>query len=512
MALTSTTQQQWESFLRAAGIPDAQNTEYTAKLIANRVSTWNITDFERQDFHDLEITAIGDIKNILRHAKATSTTTATDIVPTAPAIKAPAAVLPRIDADMTKPQFRKFRIDWSMFKRSTRLQDDQVHSYLYNCCDPHVQSALVNTNSAFTQLSEDALLDVLEGLVTKQSNPTVHRLHFASIYQQEKETIKNYILRLRAASPDCAFTCHSCHTDQQEQHIMDQFIRGISNELLQTDILAKASSLNTLEAVVKHSEGFEAAQRDQSELQANPEVLSLRSSRMKKSNVPKHRNNQNKVPQNCSGCGSPDHGQPGGNDRAQKCPAWGKRCDYCGIPNHFADVCKRKERQQLPAEVKGIHQEPTTEDAIEVAQVASTSNTPVVSPKGELLTEISLKLDRHKNIAPVEEFTFPDSGSNICVGGPQHLEKFNLDITDLIPPGKVNQFITSSGERAELLGWLPACFSISINTTSLHHFTSVATYIYMSEFAGSQHIDKNPSSPHAQKNYLSLPLRKTSPN
>ena len=73
-----------------------------------------------------------------------------------------------------------------MFKQSVRLQADQIHSYLYGCCDPHVQNALVNANSNFITLTEDALITLLEGIVTKKSNPTVHRLHFEGIYQQEK--------------------------------------------------------------------------------------------------------------------------------------------------------------------------------------------------------------------------------------------------------------------------------------------------------------------------------------
>ena len=295
MALTSSTQQEWTSFLRAAGLPAAQVTAYSAKFIDNRVSIRNIAEFERQDFRDLEITAIGDIKNIIQHAKS-SNTDAVSVAPT-PTVKPPTATLPIIEADMTKPQFRKFRIDWQMFKSSTGIPNDQVHSYLYRCCDPHVQSSLVSSNSTFSALPEEELINLLEGLVTKQSNPTVHRLHFSSMYQQNQETVKNFVLRLKSVAPDCSFNCHSCHVDQQEQHIRDQFIRGISNELLQTDILAKASSLTTLEAVVKHSEGFEAAQRDQSELQATDEVKSIRSEHQQRKRD--FQRNRNPKPHKC---------------------------------------------------------------------------------------------------------------------------------------------------------------------------------------------------------------------
>ena len=197
MALTST-KEQWETFLKAAGIPDAESATYADTLVQQRVSIHSVPDLNREEFRELGITVLGDVKNILRHAKSTLVTNSDAAsVTNAPTMKAPAAQLPHIAAEMTKPQFRKFRIDWQMFKQSVRLQDDQLHSYLYNCCDPHVQNALVNANSQFTTLTEEELLTLLEGLVTKESNPTVHRLHFASIYQQEKETIKNFIQRLK---------------------------------------------------------------------------------------------------------------------------------------------------------------------------------------------------------------------------------------------------------------------------------------------------------------------------
>ena len=150
MALAGSTQGEWESFLRTAGIPDAQVTDYTTKVLQNRVSILNIAEFERQDFRNLEITAIGDIKNFIQLAKSTTINANMDAVPvTAATVKPPVASLPHIEVEMTKPQYRKFRIDWTICKRSTHTQEDQIHSYLYNCCDPQVQAALVSINNEF---------------------------------------------------------------------------------------------------------------------------------------------------------------------------------------------------------------------------------------------------------------------------------------------------------------------------------------------------------------------------
>ena len=479
MALTST-KNQWETFLKAAGIPDAESSTYADTFVAQRISIRSISEFDRAEFNELGITVIGDVKNILLHAKSSNTNnTATAATIQAPTMKAPAAPLPRIEAEMTNSQFREFRIEWTMFKQSVRLQDDQIHSYLYNCCDSQVQNALVNSNKEFATLSEEALLKLLESLVTKTSNPSVHQVHFYATYQQEKEPIRRFLERLQEISPDCSFSCYSCKIDLQEQHLRCQFIRGLGNETLQTDILAKASQLKTLEDVVKHAEGFEAAQRDQSQLQTNPEVFGIRSS------MYKQKKNQ-KGPRKCPGCGSTEHGQWNSNDRSEKCPAWGKECNQCGIPNHFGTVCRKKDQ----AGVHGIHQESVTTanssvDTNDGAQVAAISANPPVSPRGEILTELSLKLPRYnKEFAPISLYTFPDSGSDILVGGPQHLAKFNLNIDVLIPPGQVNTFKTSSGERVDLIGWLPAKIKVGNNTTTQPFYVSRSVdRIYLSRYA-----------------------------
>ena len=47
-------------------------------------------------------------------------------------------------------------------------------------------------------------------------------------------------------------------------------MKGLNNDTLQTDILAKANQLKTLEDIIKHAKAFESALRDQSSLQHPP--------------------------------------------------------------------------------------------------------------------------------------------------------------------------------------------------------------------------------------------------
>ena len=117
------------------------------------------------------------------------------------------------------------------------------------------------------------MTETLEKIVTKKCNPMVHRLNSQSIHLPQEESIKDFGVRLRSSAPDCEFQCPICHFELQSINIKDQIIRGLQNESIQTDILAKASQLKTLEGIIKHSEAFETAQCDQIQLQGSSEVM-----------------------------------------------------------------------------------------------------------------------------------------------------------------------------------------------------------------------------------------------
>ena len=91
-----------------------------------------------------------------------------------------------------------------------------------------------------------------------------------TFYRGDKESIKNFVVRLRSAVIECSCECPSCRYDLSDTRIRDQFIRGISNRALQTDVLAKTDQLKTLEDLIKHAESFEAAIRDQEKLHGEP--------------------------------------------------------------------------------------------------------------------------------------------------------------------------------------------------------------------------------------------------
>ena len=202
------------------------------------------------------------------------------------------------------------------------------------------------------------MLKTIEAIVTRRSNPTVHRVAFGNIIQSENEPVKDFVRLLQSAAKDCEFTCSGCQNDLSEDHVKDQLIRGIFNSTLQADVLAKAASLTKLEAIINHAEAFETALIDQSKLQTQDtsDVSAIRSSEYRRrrdtKRIPPTANQQNQrrlgngTPNSgrqCNGCGSYSHDS---TQRQEACPAWGQVCNNCSKPNHFKGMSKQPPEQQ----------------------------------------------------------------------------------------------------------------------------------------------------------------------
>ena len=290
----------------------------------------------------------------------------------------------------------------------------------------------MNAHPTFFQSTEQDVFDIIESIVTKRANPAVHRMTFANLMQHDNETVQQFISRLRAAAIDCNFSCPSCSSDIADTNIKDQFIRGLSNTVLQTDILAKATQLKTVEQIVSHAEAFESALRDQSTLSNSSNTFAARMS--------DHRRRAGSSNKFCKGCGSTSHGVSGTPARYLNCPAWGKKCSKCHIHNHDANVCNRRVHEANSL-VAHVYQVCVSVDEERASVTPDTSRT------------------RTKTVS-----VFPDSGANICLTGPKHLRAMGATISDLRPCHKKIRAV--GGSILISKGWLPVKFDIDGNVTT----------------------------------------------
>ena len=279
MALQSDPESTWKKFFLDAGVGSEElRARYTTTFIENGITAASLPLLDKETLIELGVDIIGHRLGILNLAKPIQTAITPgppqiaqilQSTPPTPTSKASvSAKLPTLTSEMTHPQFRKFKIDWKVYKTLTSLTPEYLTSHLYNACDDIVQNTIINTEPEFLTLDENAALTIIESIVTQRVNPAVHRMTFGSITQNETETIQSYVVRLRSSATECSFQCPNCSTDLSEINIKDQFIRGLANSQLQTDILAKANQLSTLIQTITHAESFETALQNQNMLTA----------------------------------------------------------------------------------------------------------------------------------------------------------------------------------------------------------------------------------------------------
>ena len=276
-------------------------------------------------------------------------------------------------------------------------------------------------------------------------------------------------MRLRSAVTECSYECPSCKFDLSDTRIRDQFIRGLGNKALQTDVLAKTDQLKTLEDLIKHAESFEAAVRDQEKLQGDPSYTGSEVYGFHMKHKKPFRQQKSKP---CTGCGSTSHQS---NERSKKCSAWGKDCNLCGKPNHFASVC-REAKSSTPSEeeVSSIDWAPDNPDnrverVLAVQQTStqkdSSQTDPIISPLGDDEVRATVRLGHLKSSNPcvADMNLLPDSGATICLGGTDHLDQLGLSRESLIPCNK--QVRVVGGTVLKCLGYIPAAFTIGKHST-----------------------------------------------
>ena len=472
--------EQWEKFLKEAGIPDQPAKNYARTFVENRIQQPDDLDKETLK-DDLHITTIGDILAIMKHAKSSA--------PSKSHFK-PKIDLPTLCHDITPAQFRKFKTDWEVYKSITLLPPEQIAPQLYTACDPELQNSVINTSTTFFHDTEETNFELLEGLVTKKSNPAVHRLTFGNLCQSENETINSFVVRVKSASKDCQFECPECKHDLADIHIKDQVIRGLKNSALQTDILAKAEKLTSLDEVIKHAQSYEAAICDQSKISDTTEAVHKLSdykqgARAKEKNYQKSFNrfhNKGENPENnfkprksrsCFYCGASKYCF----NRSQ-CPAVDHKCKRCGVIGHFEKVCRTQKAREIrehneeddyPSSVGSLHM-PKQEEEEEPALVAPLRmiNNKYTSVSSISTEEISVTIQpRRANGDPLKTrsnvMVFPDSGASICLAGSHHLETLKIRSEDLTPCQKKVSAV--GGSTLVCRGYILTDFTINQKTT-----------------------------------------------
>ena len=225
---------QWKAFFTTTIhiTDDATATTYAEAFVAGGMTEALLPELDKDTLTELGVTLPGHRMMIIKHAKtltAGATTTKATVN----------AQLTTLTSEMTQSQFRQFENDWRAYKQLLNLPPQQLVLYLYNACDDTVRNTITNAHPGFLDKTEEEALKTIKLIVTKKVYRGVHRKAFINMRQGD-DTIQQFVVNLRSAAVECSYQCPSetCQFDLSEEHIRDQFIAGLSNSVLQTEILA----------------------------------------------------------------------------------------------------------------------------------------------------------------------------------------------------------------------------------------------------------------------------------
>ena len=143
-------QDDWKNFFSNAGIPDEHSQTYAQSFVDNELNEHSLASLDKDTLIELNVNILGHRLSILNLSKHRNLPLlcASPMLPMLPKASI-SAKLPVISSEMTKPQFRKFKTDWDVYKTITSLPPIQVASHHINSRDDSVQNAIINMYTVF---------------------------------------------------------------------------------------------------------------------------------------------------------------------------------------------------------------------------------------------------------------------------------------------------------------------------------------------------------------------------
>ena len=234
--------------------------------------------------------------------------------------------------NFAEPNWPKWKAQYETFRLLTDLgskeEEIQVASLKY-CMGPEAEDVIKTFNLSAAEVKKyKTVLDRFDSYFTPRKNVLRLRRTFYRRFQKPQEDTEGYLRALFVAAEDCSFS-------DKNERIRDQFVAGIINEDLAEKIemlyFTKDGNLS-LNDVVEYSRTYndvhEGRKLEKEQTKVIDEV------KFKPRLGPKSTKTQGG--KQCNYCGKVHE--------FGKCPAFGKKCAKCKKVNHFAAVCKQKER------------------------------------------------------------------------------------------------------------------------------------------------------------------------
>ena len=371
--------------------------------------------------------------------------------------------------NMSLAEFRTYSNDCHAYRTLTKYEDAQIVLQLRLNMDAELKRAIDTNYMDWNSRTVEEAVEIVGKIVNQISNPAVYRKEFDSMLQNENETIREFVTRLRGCAIDCSFTCPFDDThDLTDYHLVNRIRSGILDKTLQQEILQKQTELNNITSLVQYCEDFESAKLDRKKLNSaegfnsninniqkfanesdvsESEIVAAVSAyrHLKKSGI----NNPEKYNQK-SGIHNPEQksrkkcGYCGYQHPKGKCPAYGQNCLKCGGSGHFSRVCRNVD---------------TNTEGTMNANIIINALTCNALNQSDSLPRVDILIGEGFVKTPRVIKAIPDTGAEVSVAGVALLTSLGIKKKNLCTPRHNIRHV--AGEKIDVLGSCKLSFKLN---------------------------------------------------
>ena len=158
-----------------------------------------------------------------------------------------------------------------------RYTDQELVMQVWLHMDIDLKDA-IDTNSKYQWclFIVDEALDSISELIKQLSSLPVYRIEETLMSWNRKQMRGEFIMRLKACSPDCDFVWpYEATHDLTNYHIINHIHSRIHDTQVQQELVQKSDSLKNVTAFLNYWESFQSARHDQDKLTNNKKAVGV---------------------------------------------------------------------------------------------------------------------------------------------------------------------------------------------------------------------------------------------
>ena len=272
----------------------------------------------------------------------------------------PQLKLNQLSRESLEQTWKRWRRQWNNYEIATRLSQEEssFRVAVFLTCAGTEAAELLDTFTFVDERSRkdiDSVLEKFENYCVLRTNETYETYKFNQRGQKGEESIDAYLAELRKLAKNCHFG------SMEDRLIRDRLVAGIKSDEVRRKLLEEKDLdlVRALEVCRIHSATTAQAQ-DMAAGEDLHKVHARGSSNGSKPSVKKATDESSIDTRTimCRFCGK-KHKQ-----LKELCPAWGRTCNKCKEPNHFASVCRKKMKKPMKEPMNVVHDESEDFDAL----------------------------------------------------------------------------------------------------------------------------------------------------